>query len=205
MRRLVRLFSPLAGVGLCSLLAQAPAFGAFLPTVTVDENCNGTFDNGLTTTKLACTTTGGDPSGALTNAMVYTLPYPLLGQGDVQINEAVAVAVVPSDVIRFLSVPGVGNFLIFYSDQDGGIDAPADTGLPRSLSTNLVQLNEVALPGGGFGAVYSPATTASPGGRDGAVQYTFISDTSVPEPSTMALGAIGFGLIAIARRRRRTS
>jgi hypothetical protein len=143
-----------------------------------------------------------DPSGGLTNAMVYTLPFIVLApNGDVQLNES-AVAVVPSDLLRFFRPTGVTtSYLIFYSDQDGGIDAGADTGMP-SPATNLVQLSEVALAGGGFGAVYT-TTTGSPGMADFAVQYTFISDAAVPEPSTAALGAIGCSLLALAVRRRR--
>ena len=118
------------------------------------------------------------------------------------LTEPGGVTVTDSDVLRFFNL-GLSSYVIFYSDNDDGVDSLADSGLPSSLSTNLATVAEIG-PEGLNGATYEPASSSSPGGRDGDVEYLITSDSPIPEPSTLAL--IGTGLIAavwLARRRRR--
>ncbi len=81
--------------------------------------------------------------------------------------------------------------------------APADTGLPTVL-INPVFLNEVG-PEGNNGAIYTPDPGA-PGSVAGAViTYNIISDSSVPEPNTLALAVLGAGLLVITLKRRHSA
>ena len=111
-----------------------------------------------------------------------------------------------SDVIRF-NLPVGTTFippqLLFFSDNDGSDDgALADTGLPTAFSTNVTRILEVGAEGSN-GAFYTP-TANQPGFITGFLTtYHFISDSSVPEPSTWAMMLAGFGAIGVALRRRR--
>src|SRR5438874_12945959 len=125
---------------------------------------------------------GLDPGpGGLSPVLIYTLPF--LGvQGDVFLTDA-DFGGAPLDVIRF---NGDGT-LIFYSDNIGGFDAPADTsGPPTVLYTNRVSIPEIG-PEGNNGAFYTP-TESNPGFGPLAPSYNFVSDGSaVPEPGTLTL------------------
>lgn len=181
-------------------------------SIVVDEYGVGTLIVGP---RLPQSLTGSllpDPSpGGLPSVMTY----PLLGStslvvGDVLIHEIGDgnVDFLLSDVIRFnlLEIDGDADadnhlfgFLLFYSDNEDGSDAPADTGLPTAFNTNVVTISEIGPEGNNF-ALYTP-TSGQPGFVEGFnVSYTFISDghtpTEVPEPTTMLL--LGSGLIGLA-------
>jgi hypothetical protein len=102
-----------------------------------------------------------------------------------------------SDLIRFNPASQVAQYpasLLFYSDNSDGADGPADTGFPASPYTNVLSIAEVG-PEGANGASYTP-TDGQPGFIAGySVTYQFISDSDVPEPSSVLLLVSGLGLI----------
>jgi hypothetical protein len=169
-----------------------PTQAGVIVNVNVDEFGNGATDyqtplhslpSGLTT----------DPSGGLgVPVLVYALPFTPT-PGDVHLTEIVGSTVVDSDVIRFFS-----NFLIFYSDNGDGVDAPADTGFPDPLSTNVVFISEVG-PEGNNGAKYTPGA-GNPGffNSDFSPTYNIISDS--PEPATTSFVALGLAGLGLAKR-----
>jgi len=137
-----------------------------------------------------------DPGpGGLPNVLTYVLPFAGI-QGDVLIQEGVGGPIL--DIIRF---NGNGT-LLFYSDNVGGADAPADTpSPPGALYTNTATIVETGPEGGFQLALYNP-TPNQPGfgvnpNTGGTVNYTFISD--IPEPSPLALAGV-VGAIAFAGR-----
>jgi hypothetical protein len=178
----VCLIAAVLALGLLSLPAAAQINQI---TIMVDENGNGTI-NGFTGLQPLAFSMMADPGpGGLASVLAYNLfnPPGLIG-GDVALDEVGSV----SDLLRF--DPNVnGGTLFFYSDIDLVKDGIADVGLPGAFNRNFVSLNEVALPGGGFGAIYTPNAN-QPGFVTGAavpVSYTFISDAAVPEPATFLL------------------
>jgi hypothetical protein len=184
-----------------------PASAQVQAVIFVDENGNGSFQvNGGASNPLAAFF-GPDPSGGLAgNVLYYQLPFPLLGLGDVLLTEQpVGQGLAQnSDVVRFFQTvvnQTTFNYLIFYSDNGDGGEDLADTGLPSELSSNLVTIPEVG-PEGNNGVVYTPSA-GNPGARDGAVEYDIISDSPVPEPSTVALTGVGLLAAALLARRRR--
>jgi hypothetical protein len=143
-----------------------------------------------------------DPSGGVTTSpvLVYTLPFQV-SPGDVVLYEPnPAGNDIYSDVVRFWSPTGSPTSeMIFYSDYSSADppDAPADTGLPTQL-INPFFINEVG-PEGNNGAVYTAA--GGPGSNPAVlVTYNIISD--VPEPDTLALIAVGAGLLLFTLKRR---
>jgi len=181
-------------------IPQAHAAGIPI-NITVDEFGNGTSDAG----GLHVLPAGlvGDPSGGLGSpVLVYALGFtPVAGDLRIDETEPVGVAPVISDIVRFF-----GSFMIFYSDNGDGVDALADTGLPGSLSTNLVSGLEVG-PEGANGFVYTP-TAGQPGyiSTDFTPTYNITSDSSVPEPGVMGLmtlGLAGLGLLKFKRQAKR--
>lgn len=198
------------GVVSLSLLTLALVFSMALGhagtiTFTVDEFGNGSFSgasSGVVPSCTACT----DPSGGVGNVLFYVLPsfaaVPV--SGDVILDEpGGTVAPILSDYVRFFTDVNNVHYLIFYSDTGDGVDAPADTGFPGNPSTNLLHIPEVG-PEGNNGALYSP-TGAQPGtgNGDNVYVYNIISDSTVPEPTSlvlMAAGLAGLGLKKYWRR-----
>jgi hypothetical protein len=183
-----------------------PAAAQFSVSITVDENGHGTLTNtnGFFSNLPFAMAADPGPGGLSSVARYGLLNPPGLVGGDVVLLDSAATA----DLLRF-NTDVNGGSLFFYSDQDGGIDALADTGMPDSLNTNVVRLSETALTGGRFGFVYTP-TAGQPGfvaGAAGPVIYTFISDAvpSVPEPASIMITSSGLVLLFLLRRRRPSS
>ncbi|MSU57938.1 MAG: PEP-CTERM sorting domain-containing protein [Pedosphaera sp.] len=188
----------MSAFGIASALAVTNARSQ--NTVSVDELGNGFYNGAVVGAGFQPDHfNGGIPGFAYTLPFIYTFPQPV---ADILLNEPGNP--LPSDLLRFTRDPnGPNTLLFFYSDASAGDppDAPADVlGLP-----NVVNLVLVATETGLFGNPYTEAGpnglvyTANPGmaGDDGsgiATQYTFINDTAVPEPGTLALSAGGLGM-----------
>ena len=172
-------------------------------STVVDENGHGTLNGFQGLVPLPFSIIADPGPGGKPNVLAYNLLNPPgLVVGDVVITEAGAVG---SDLIRFDAATGSGT-LFFYSDQDAGIDAIADVGLPTGRNTNLLTMGEVSLGVQGFGAIYTP-TAGQPGFVAGAavpVVYTFISDP-VPEPGSFLLVLPGALVMFLRRRTRNTA
>jgi PEP-CTERM motif len=155
-----------------------------------------------------------DPSGpsgigmpAPIPVLVYNLSFSVI-PGDVVLTEpgSPAGTVVNSDLIRFWNPTGGGpSQIIFYSDFSATdpADAPADSGMPPGLMPLVITIPEAG-PEGNNGALYTP-TPNEPGFILSTslppATYNIISD--VPEPSALALAALGGGLLLFSLRRRR--
>lgn len=190
-------------LAISTTLLASPAQAQQAPevTITANENGNGTIAFlGGQTFAMPFSQTNDPTPGGLANVLTYNLlGPPSLVAGDVILSEGVGAALVPSDVIRFLTTGSA--IFFFYSDNSDGVDGPADTGLPTAFLPNNVTLAETGAEGSN-GAFYTP-TANQPGFIAGfAVTYHFISDSSgVPEPATWAMMVVGFGAIGIAFRR----
>ena len=172
----------------------SPSQAGIVVNVTFDEFGNGTTDYQAPTHAMPSGVIP-DPSGGVAgNALVYLLPFTPIA-GDLKLQENVAGVLVISDVVRFF-----GQEMIFYSDLDDGPVAPADTGLPGALSTNVVTIPEVG-PEGNNGAVYTP-TAGQPGyfNSDFNPTYNLTSDSPVPEPATNALLGLGLAGLGLLKR-----
>jgi hypothetical protein len=143
---------------------------------------------------MTCTFLNDPGPGGLTGVMNFDMlgPPAVVGGDVVLLNTDTSL----SDLIRFDSN---SKSFFFYSDLDGGVDQPADLGLPTAFNNNVVRLSEVSLGGGLTGLNYTPSAD-QPGFVPGfAVSYTFISDS--PEPATWMLALAGASLVAIRRLR----
>jgi hypothetical protein len=214
----MKLRSVLASSALAAIVmltaGQVYAQNGFSVNISVDEFGNGRLTNSSGVDVALVSGLRNDPGpGGLNNVLTYDLfAPPGLTAGDVILTEPGTTAL--SDVIRFnpnqVGPGGREGTLVFYSDNIGGFDAPADTiSPPNPFYTNTVTLSEVGPESGPNGIVYTPVA-GQPGfvtGAAGPVTYTIISDPSpVPEPSTLALGMIGsLAGLGYAWRRRKAS
>jgi PEP-CTERM motif-containing protein len=197
---------------LCCLSKPAVADGTACPTITVNENGQGTLDFSATGCSGAVFPLTGvlkadpGPSG-LASVLTYSLlGPPSLVAGDVLLQDGAGGPIL--DVVRF-NPAGTGNpdyqaSLLFYSDNIDGFDSTGDTSAPPgSLYTNTVTIPEVGAEGNN-GAVYTP-TANEPGFVAGfSVSYNLISDSvAAPEPATYTLLVGGLAGLAFAIRKRR--
>ena len=179
-------------------------------TITIDEELTGTISgDGLPQTYL--NGSGGldpGPFGGIT--IFYDLPSGLSPRtGDVFMLENPGDRSVISDVIRFYSASDTGSpgQIYFYSDHTDGVDDQADPAAlpPPGSLFDFAVVDEVPLPGIGFGATYTPGPN-DPGYISGYnVTYNFISDyEAVPEPASWAMMLLGFAGIGLLARFRRS-
>lgn len=187
-------------------LAGTPSLAQNNPLITIDEKGVGTIQFPGTPAGPLPGLMLPDPGpGGLTAALTYNLGGPpSLLAGDLILTENGVI----SDVIRFnpaILATGYPASVVFYSDRGTEPSPPlADTGFPAAFYTLVLTLPEVGPEAGPNGITYTP-TPNDPGYVNGFnVTYVIISDP-VPEPGTLALGAVGaaFGL-ALAWRRRET-
>lgn len=179
-------------------MSQASA--GLLVNINFDEFGNGTTDFPSTTLHAMPSAFVSDPSGGVAGTVLaYQLPLVTV-QGDVILNEVIGATVIVSDVVRFFTVGNTG-FVLFYSDNGDGIDAPADvSGLPVNALTNVVTIQEIGSEGAN-GAVYTP-TAGQPGyvSTDFSPTYNITSDSAVPEPGSVLLIAAGLGSLGLLKR-----
>ena len=132
-----------------------------------------------------------EPLSGITTLM-YTLPFGFgVSPGDVQVFDPS-----PSgngDLLRFEG----STQLFVFSDTPDGSDSLADVGLPNVVNPSGIDwsVTELGLEGNNS-AIYAPSEPEPSPGQPGfsagqTIQYTFVSDGAVPEPSTWILLAFG--------------
>jgi len=185
-------------------IGGAAAQAVFSVTITVDEHCHGTetFSDG-SSNHLDCSMQP-DPTNANLPALTYTFHTESITTGDLNVGEGPQVL---SDVIRFeFDRSNSLVSLVFYSgllDSKGEGDAQADTGLPLLGGLTFAFCPEVGAEGNNF-CTYTPGPD-QPGFESPEVKVTYvlISDSAIPEPGSLALLAIGVGVLGLGRRRQK--
>jgi hypothetical protein len=180
--------SILVTVLVCVLSITSATWGlSTIPTIIIDENGNGTY-NGQTL----------DYVYVQNQSLYYILPF-VTSPGDVAIREPGTQEL--SDLLRFAPIAGAPiTYLFVYSElpEAGETPAMADLGVP-AVGTTVLYFDESGTEGGKQGLYYVPSSPNDPGAvPTNGIAYDFTSD--VPEPTTMALLAMGGA--AILRRRR---
>jgi hypothetical protein len=170
-------------------------------TIIVDEFGKG-FYNGVPLSSGVIP----DPINFNNPGFAYVLPFIYnwsVPSADIQLSEPGST--LPSDMLRFTRDPsGPNTLLFFYSDASAADapDAPADQfGLPSPVFSylNTAETGLFANPyseAGPNGFLYTALPNQPGTDNTGvALQYTFVSDGVVPEPSSLALLAGGFGIL----------
>jgi PEP-CTERM motif len=199
MKTTIKLMGILAIFSLLTLVAGIVSAQSL--KVQIDENGVG-FSNGIALPY----SISQDPISGLSTLM-YQLPYPLVTPGDVILTESTGAI---SDLIRFDNNPA-GGVVFFFSDPADESPAPlADNpfGIPPfNAAIPPVFVTELGSEGAD-GAAYL-ASNGSPGcavqaGVPLTVFYNIISDSVVPEPSTLVLLSMSvIGLLCYAWLKRK--
>jgi hypothetical protein len=142
------------------------------------------------------------------STLAYLLPFNVV-RGDLILTEGAAAPPTITDIVRFDTNTTYGNVAYFFSDlpEPGETPVPlADTGIPAPWALLSVIQPELG-PEGNNGAIYvtgfNNPGAAIVGGVTYSVTYGIVSDSKVPEPSTLVLLGSGLlGLLAYAWRKR---
>jgi hypothetical protein len=189
---------------------RAQVMGGF--TVTIDEFCRGFFQqDNQPPQQLPCDLFNDVQNGVMVPRFHLPLTAPVT-PGDVLLTAPDDIE--PSDLLRFSPSAGdpTKSFeFCFYSERPDPpeLPDPSDVGIPGLLQPNLIGITEIGTETGNNGAVYTPGLLMPggpvTGGPPGPNVFNIISDgTSVPEPGSICLAAIGLGgLIAFAWRKTR--
>ena len=199
MKTTTKLFGILLIFGLLTLVAGSVSAQSL--KVQFDENGAGS-SNGLSLPFSIAT----EPLSGF-QTLMYQLPFPLVTRGDVILTETNGAI---SDLIRFDNNPA-GGVAYFFSDPADESPAPlADNpfGIPPvNAAIPPVFVSEIGTEGNDS-ATYL-ASNGSPGcvlqnGVPLGVFYNIISDTTVPEPSTLVLLSMSvIGLLCYTWRKRK--
>lgn len=160
------------------------------PIIGIDENGTGFVQNGNSVQLLSFSVKPDPGPGGAAATLTYNLPFAGT-QGDVAFGAEPGV-VFGGDIVRF---NGNGT-VIFYSDNIPSADSLADTsGPPGALYSNFFTTGPEIGPEGNNFVTYTP-TAGQPGFDPSGPTFIFQSDgpisiPAVPEPSTLALLALG--------------
>ncbi len=201
MRTTQKTIGSLVVVGL--MVIGAGSVSAQNLNIQLDEWGNGLFNG---STPLPFLSSATDPiSGQAT--LAYQLPFEVV-RGDLLLTDTDGK---DSDLLRFDDIPttaGDVGVAYFFSDlpEPGETPVPpADTGIPPLTPVPPVIVQETGTEGND-GAIYvasGSAGTALVNGQLTPVTYNIVSDSQVPEPSTVVLLLVGaLALLGYARRRR---
>jgi hypothetical protein len=166
--------------------------------LTLDENGNGFINSTPLTYSVAL-----DPNTGM-STLRYDLPFAGTPGVLILTNNAE-----PGNIISDLLIFDGTNHVFFYSDQDfsgGGSPSLADVGIPISFANPgsvTAVIPEVGIEGNNGGTYFAQFSFDPGWGGAGADSYTITSDVPVvPEPSTVALAALGaVGLLFFRRRK----
>ena len=195
----MKVLAQLLIAGALSSVGVFPLAAATVVTINFDENGHGSYTINNVTTPLSFSLAQDPGPGGLANVLIYS-GLPLAGvQGDLGLNDADF----GGNTLDYIRWNGNGT-IAFYSDNVDGADALADTpSPPSSFYTNLVKIAEVG-PEGNNGAVWQPsAGQPGFGNSDFTFVYNITSDSTVPEPGSLALVPLGLIALGLLARRRR--
>jgi hypothetical protein len=166
------------------LASGANSVFGFDAIFTIDNIGNAYFTSSL----LSPHTQATDPASGLTT-LQYTLPFAGTA-GDVLFRESATGSA--TDLLRF-----DGNSHVYFFSTDG-IGTPAYVPvLPAAISPSQGPFT-LQLSGGQLGYQYYSPTSGQPGYNPGTIFSVIVS---VPEPGTLAFGALGGVMLLLKSRR----